>query len=122
MVQAILTVTKGPGSGTRLTIRSGQVVRVGRTAWADISMPSDAEMSDVHFSLDYRAEGCRVRNLSGDAGTLVNGQEISESLLHTGDEISAGQSVFSVLVNGESKSLLSDMAAKSLCINASSGL
>jgi len=103
MVQATLTVIKGPGSGAILVVRYGQVVRVGRTDWSDFSVPGDPEMSDVHFAIEYLANGCRVRNLSGDAETLVNGQAIPESLLHAGDEIGAGQSVFSVLVDSKSE-------------------
>ena len=103
MVQVILTVTKGPGTGTALAIRRGQVVQVGSTAWADFSVPNDKEMSDVHFKVEYDMQGCRVLDLGSDGGTLINGAKVKEAPLHTGDEIGAGQSVFSVVVEGESK-------------------
>ena len=113
MVQVILTVTEGPDAGTVIAIRRGQVVQVGRTAWADFSVPGDTLMSDVHFAVEYDMQGCRVRDLSGAAGTLVNGAKTTTSPLRTGDEIGAGQSVFSVRVEGESEAGVYGPAAES---------
>ena len=111
MVQVILTVIEGPDSGTVIAIRPGQAVQVGRTAWADFSLPGDTAMADVHFVVEYDSRGCRVRDLSGVAGTLVNGAKITASPLRTGDKIGAGQSVFSVGVEGDPQSGSSDAAA-----------
>jgi len=103
MVQVILTVTKGPGTGRLFAIRRGQLMQVGSTSWADFSVPDDKEMADVHFKVEYDMQGCRVHDLGSVGGTFINGAKVTSSPLHTGDEIGAGQSVFSVVVEGESK-------------------
>jgi len=84
-----------------IAVRRGEMVRVGRTAWADFSVPGDDDMADVHFTVQYDAQGIRVTDLNTAAGTLVNGEKVTDALLRTGDELSAGQTVFSVLVEGQ---------------------
>ncbi len=99
-MQVILEATGGPAAGTKIVVRRGQVVRVGRTKWADCPIEADASMSDVHFAMQYDGPVCRLRDLS-DGNTTVNGVQSSQADLHTGDEITAGQTTFSVLVEGE---------------------
>jgi len=101
-MQVILEATSGPSVGTKIVVRRGQTARVGRTKWADYSLPADESMADVHFEVQYDRQGCRIRDLSGDAGTLVNDAKVSEAALHTSDQITAGQTTFSVIVEGES--------------------
>ena len=99
-MHVILTATAGPAAGSRVVLRQGQTARVGRTAWADFSIPSDAEMADVHFELAFGPQGCQLRSL-GPAVTMVNDAAVTEVTLHTDDQILAGQTTFSVQVHGE---------------------
>jgi len=82
-------------------VRRGQIVRVGRTAWADFSLSADASLSDVHFAVEYDRQGCRVRDLGSGSGTAVNGALVSEATLRSGDQILAGQTIFAVLIEDE---------------------
>ena len=99
-MQTTLQAIGGPSIGLRIVVRQRQIVRVGRTQWADISVPADSGMSDVHFELSSGTQGCRLRNLE-PAVTSVNGEPAVEAILRTGDEITAGETTFSVLVEGE---------------------
>ena len=94
-MQVILEAVEGPASGTRLLVRQGQIVRIGRTAWDDYSLPDDGELAEVHFELEYAAEGCRLKT-QGDAVTQVNGEDATEVWLKSGDQVTAGQTTFRV--------------------------
>jgi len=102
-VQVILEAIDGPGAGTLVIARSGQVVTVGRTAWADFSVPADEEMSDVHFELDFGGQACRLRT-QGAAVTVVNGEPATEVSLRPGDKVTAGQTIFTVQLPAEMSS------------------
>lgn len=95
----ILQVTAGPGFGRKTFLRAGQIVRVGRTEWADFNIPQDGTLAPVHFSLEYQANICRLRDLVG-GGTLLNGQPVAESIVAHGDRITAGATTFSVHIEG----------------------
>jgi predicted component of type VI protein secretion system len=97
----VLQATTGPVAGTKIVVARGQVLRVGRTKWADRSLSGDASLADVHFAIDFRSQHVLVQDLSGDRGTLLNGEKVAEAQIHTGDRIEAGQTTFSVLVQGE---------------------
>jgi hypothetical protein len=97
----ILQATSGPAAGAKIAVARGQVLHVGRTKWADCAIPGDASLADVHFALDFKAQHCRLQDLSGTSGTLLNGEKIKEAEIHTGDRIQAGQTTFAVLVQGE---------------------
>jgi len=99
-MQVILEATGGPAAGTKIVVRRGQVVRVGRTKWADCTIEADTAMADVHFAVEYDGPICRLRDLS-DGSTAVDGVKSAEAELHTGVEVTAGQTTFSVVVEGE---------------------
>jgi len=101
-MEVILQVIGGPAAGMRIVVRPGQVVQVGRTKWADYSLPDDGEMADVHFMVEFDRQECRIRDLNTGSGTAVNGNKVAGARrLHTGDEVTAGRTTFSVLVEGE---------------------
>ncbi len=94
-MQITLEAIGGPSVGMRVVVRRGHVVTVGRTEWADFSLPADAEMSDVHFELDFGDRGCHLRT-QGAALTTVNGKPATEVWLRSDDEVTAGQTTFAV--------------------------
>ena len=96
----ILQVTEGPAVGRRTFLRVGQVMRIGRTEWADFNVPQDAAMAPIHFSVEYDTHICRLRDLQSGATTLVNGKPVGEAVLNHGDRITAGATTFHVHIEG----------------------
>lgn len=99
-MQVFLQILTGPAAGKRTVLRVGHVARVGRTEWADFSVASDSEMSEVHFAIQCEIHGCRLRDLDSSTGTLVNGKKVTDVELHHGDTITAGGTEFSVTFLG----------------------
>ena len=100
-MRVVLEVTAGPSAGTKIVVGRGQTVQVGRTKWADHAIPGDESMADVHFAVLCDARGCRVHDLSGGKGVVVGETEVTESQLADGDRFTAGETTFSVHVEGE---------------------
>jgi hypothetical protein len=88
-----LRIASGPWAGRTLFLRAGQVAQVGRTEWADFSVPDEA-MAEIHFALDCRPDGCLIRDLGTGAGTNVDGDAVAEGWLRDGSEIVAGRTRF----------------------------
>lgn len=99
-MQVILTIQSDIPGPKRTVLREGQVLRVGRTSWADFSVPGDAEMADVHFSVECRGSKCTLRALQRDSPTQRNDDEVTESVLEDGDSIIAGGTTFLVRIEG----------------------
>ncbi len=96
----ILQVTDGPASGRRTFVRSGQVLRVGRTERSDFDVPQDVTMAPVHFAVEYDSQVCRLRDLRSGASTMLNGERVYEAELRHGDRITAGATTFRVQFDG----------------------
>ena len=60
---------------------------------------SDPSLSRHHCVIRREADGYRIRDLESRNGTFVNGATVNESLLKHGDQISAGDSVFLLLLH-----------------------
>ncbi len=85
----------------RIQLRMNQVAKFGRSDWADYSFV-DPEMSELHFEVRCVPDGCRVRNLSTEADTLINGKKIDDVVvIRHGDEICAGGTSFAVNIEGK---------------------
>lgn len=97
-MRVILRVKTGPLAGQNIHLREGQAAEIGRTQWADFNFPHDTEMADVHFAVHCARRGCILRDLGKGAGTLVNGEPVSETVLQPGDEITAGITAFVVRI------------------------
>ncbi|MDZ4820154.1 MAG: FHA domain-containing protein [Planctomycetota bacterium] len=96
----VLQITNGPYTGRKTHLLAGQVLQVGRTEWADFSVPSDARMHDVHFTVAFQSGSCILRDLGTPNGTLVNGQRVTEIALNHADQIQAGTTIFRLVVEG----------------------
>lgn len=95
-MKLMLEVRSGPQSGKKIDVPAGQLVRIGRTARADVAFSDDSHMSGVHFALQCEEKVCWVRDYKSTNGTLVNGQKIVEVALRQGDKITAGTTQFLV--------------------------
>lgn len=97
-MQLLLEVASGTSAGRRVLLRSGQIVRVGRTDEAEFCVSQDTHLSSVHFSLRCEADACRLEDLESAHGTFVNGERVLAAALNDGDTISAGKTVFKVRI------------------------
>lgn len=94
----VFDVTAGPARGKRFWIRSDQTFEVGRISTADFAVPSDAHMSRHHIVLEGTHSAFRLRDVGSANGTFVNDARVQSVELADGDEIRAGESVFSVSI------------------------
>lgn len=93
----------GPAAGRRIVLRGGQIARVGRTDWADFSLPEDRDLADIHFAIHCNHDMVLIQTLAVDRETRVNGTPLSRSEVHHGDMIEAGSTVFHVEIEGAAK-------------------
>jgi len=111
-MRVVLEVTSGPKAGRKIRLGAGQELRVGRTEWADFSVPEDGQMSGVHFALETDNTTCYIRDSGSSNGTFVNGRQITERVaLSGGDEIRAGQTLFVVHAEGNAAPRTADTPA-----------
>jgi pSer/pThr/pTyr-binding forkhead associated (FHA) protein len=95
-MQILLELRSGPNAGTKIPLKPGQLLRIGRHPQADQSIPDDKRMSSLHFGVEYSEKGCRLLDLKSSNGTFLNGARVRESVLVNGDEIRAGGTIFAV--------------------------
>src|SRR5579863_6787818 len=100
-MRLILEVQSGPFTGKKIEVTPGQLVRIGRTARADVSFPEDQHMSGVHFAIQCEEKVCWIRDYKSTNGTLVNGHKIVDVTLREGDRVTAGATQFVVQVESE---------------------
>ncbi|PYP91718.1 MAG: phosphopeptide-binding protein [Candidatus Angelobacter sp. Gp1-AA117] len=84
--------------GAKVVISSGELLRIGRNAPAELTGGEDRFMSGSHFLIECNQNRCRVADMGSRNGTLVNGNQIKEAVLRHGDLIFAGQSRFRVCI------------------------
>ncbi|MCB9926120.1 MAG: FHA domain-containing protein [Planctomycetaceae bacterium] len=99
VTRAILRFSDGTGE-RKAWLHPGQTVTFGRTQRADYTVANDQLISGLHFALDCQPSMCRVRDLGGQNGTIVNGFYVTEATVYDGDMIQAGQTLFSLRVEG----------------------
>lgn len=93
-----ITILGGDRAGHRIMLAAGESLRVGRTAKAEIVVADDPTMSGMHYEVQCRDEGCRVRDLDSRNGLFVNGRQVSEAEVHDGDQVRAGRTFFGVAI------------------------
>jgi hypothetical protein len=79
-------------------VEPGKVLEVGRTEFSDVICPHDPQMSGRHFALECLGDRCIIRDLRSSNGTFVNNHRVESATLRDGDEILAGQTVFTIRV------------------------
>jgi pSer/pThr/pTyr-binding forkhead associated (FHA) protein len=97
----ILEIISGPLTGKKVVAEAHQVVRVGRTAKADIPT-QDSFMSGEHFAVEGDGKVWRIRDLKSRNGTKLNGEAIASAELREGDQVHAGSTDFVVKIKPES--------------------
>jgi hypothetical protein len=99
-VRLTITIQSGARSGQRILLAPDESLRVGRTGKADIAITDDPTISGTHFLIEYSGEVAKVRDLGSRNGLFVNGQQVVEAAVQTGDQIRAGRTLFSVSLEG----------------------
>jgi len=79
-------------TGTRIPLIAGQPMLVGRFPDSAVDCRVDRTVSRRHCQLDFSPPHCWITNLSNN-GTRVNGLEVTEYRLNTGDEVTIGNSI-----------------------------
>lgn len=86
----------GPLKDSSFALPTGEL-SVGRDA-ANVLAISDPSVSRRHCVVKREGNDFKIRDLESRNGTLVNGNPIQEQVLHHGDQISVGDSLFVFLV------------------------
>ncbi len=93
---AFLVYGEGPSKGKRIELPSSGVVKFGRSAEkCDVVVEGDT-VSGCHCSIEKTDTGFRVKDLGSTNKTWLNGEDVAEADLYWGDELSMGDTVFSV--------------------------
>ncbi|MEM6471900.1 MAG: FHA domain-containing protein [Planctomycetota bacterium] len=79
--------------------RGPNILIVGRSAQCSLSIDEDQSLSRQHFTIEFQDGTPIVRDLASRNGTTVNGISISETRLNTGDQITAGNTRFTVWIS-----------------------
>lgn len=87
-----LVALSGPLVGVMLPL-TGDEVTIGRDPSSGIAL-ADRSLSRAHSALTLGNNGWTIRDLGSANGTFVNGIQVQQQLLHEGDQITAGESVF----------------------------
>jgi Domain of unknown function (DUF4123)/Inner membrane component of T3SS, cytoplasmic domain len=99
-MRVILEIMTGPDAGRRFELRNGQTATVGRGARADLALPRDSSLGEMHFVLECGAQACRLRDLHGSRGLFLNGIAVTEADLRDSDRIVAGHTRIAVRIEG----------------------
>ncbi len=77
-------------------------VVIGRGRGADFVVP-EPTISRAHAAVGYDERGFYVHDLGSTNGTLLNGEQASQEILQTGDEIQMGKLRLGVVLPVETK-------------------
>lgn len=108
-MKLIIRIDSGSESGQRIWITEGQQIHVGRTAWCELSITDDDQLDDVHFRLTCAEQHCAIEKVSQEQSVFINGTAIDSQKLVHGDVIKAGQTEFTVMIDGDGQEVASNV-------------
>ncbi len=85
-----LVVTAGPDKGRVFELKSGETLLLGRSQATQTRL-TDPRVSRVHCEVQVEEDRVSVVDANSAAGTLVNGERVSERALRPGDIIQVGE-------------------------------
>ena len=98
--QALLLVKRGPNAGSTFLLEGGSTA-VGRGTDSAVFL-DDITVSRVHAVLERRDDGSWfVRDVGSLNGTYVNGEQVDETKLASGDEVQIGKFKLTFFAAGE---------------------
>jgi hypothetical protein len=86
----LVEIRGGPLALRRAVVAPGSALRVGRTSLADLVVPHDEQMSQVHCEIRWDGARCEVRDAGSATGTQLGGQRIDVAEARSGSWIRAG--------------------------------
>jgi pSer/pThr/pTyr-binding forkhead associated (FHA) protein len=87
--QGLLLVRRGPNAGSTFLLAAAST-SVGRDPGSDVFL-DDVTVSRGHAAFERRAGGWFVTDTGSLNGTYVNGEQVDETKLTTGDEVQIGR-------------------------------
>jgi pSer/pThr/pTyr-binding forkhead associated (FHA) protein len=98
--QALLLVKRGPNAGSTFLLAQ-DATTVGRSTESDVFL-DDVTVSRKHAVFDRRTGGAWfVRDVGSLNGTYVNGEQVDETKLASGDEVQIGRFKLMFFAAGE---------------------
>jgi pSer/pThr/pTyr-binding forkhead associated (FHA) protein len=98
--QGLLLVKRGPNAGSTFLLEK-ETTTVGRDTDSDVFL-DDVTVSRTHAVLDRRVDGAFfVRDVGSLNGTYLNGEQIDETKLASGDEVQIGKFKLVFFMAGE---------------------
>ena len=98
--QALLLVKRGPNAGSTFLLEA-ESTSVGRNTDSEVFL-DDVTVSRAHAVIERRADGSFfVRDAGSLNGTYVNGEQVDETKLASGDEVQIGRFKLVFFVAGE---------------------
>jgi len=98
--QALLLVKRGPNAGSTFLIET-DATTVGRSPESDVFL-DDVTVSRAHAVVERRAgDEFFVRDIGSLNGTYVNGEQVDETKLASGDEVQIGMFKLMFFTAGE---------------------
>jgi serine/threonine-protein kinase len=96
-VKLRLEFTTGQHTGQVLEFQAPRTLILGRSSQADLQI-YDERISRRHCALRIDNDGARLKDMGSGNGTFLNGKEIREIVLTTGDTVALGRTEFKVTV------------------------
>lgn len=82
-------VPEDPPMGSQDEFYIGPLATIGRTAQNQVRL-DDTSVSRTHAKIALTSEGYMIRDLDSQNGTFINGDRVTEQILHDGDRILVG--------------------------------
>lgn len=95
-----LSIIEGPHTGEIFSLRKLPAL-IGRGSQSFIRLDNDLGVSRRHAELYEKAGELYIKDLKSSHGTHVNGRNIDDKSLKTGDQVRIGVSVLTVEINGK---------------------
>ena len=81
------------GVGRPVLLEAGVELIFGRASNCDVVLP-DPSVTRRHARVRHGPDGCRIEDLGGTNGVLVNDTSVSATLLRDGDRVQIGHAVY----------------------------
>ncbi len=99
--QSLLLVKRGPNAGSTFLLEAGSSTSVGRGTDSAVFL-DDITVSRAHAIFERRDDGSWfVRDVGSLNGTYVNGEQVEETKLASGDEVQIGKFKLTFFAAGE---------------------